>query len=570
MTKEQNRQGKIEKMADFAIKKQISYFKNYKNIFFLTIITVLEIIFFRNVMGNGKLFGDSGDGRLTMLFAEHWFRFFTGKEAFPDLMMFFPTNGTLGFSDMMLGFGIIHSLFRFIGIDMYLSYKFTIMILHVFGSVSFFYMLYKKLSINLFWSFFALFSFSYSTVFAQAGFDHSQLSAINFLPLFTYFFISLIQNGISRKKRNLYFSLVILTYELICYTAWYIAFFTALFCLIFLLSYIIQMIKEKKSVLSAIKLIFCTFKFDLIFLVALAIVLMIPFIKVYLPIFMQSTGYDYNGIKIYMPELIDLINVTSRNLLFGKAVSIMQLQDGEVAEGFSLIVLALFIFVRYLSKKQKNENIVSNALFIAIVISLLVCIKLNGSGLSLWYLVYHFIPGGSSIRAIGRFLFYLSYPLSFYIAFCGNKIKSPNFIHSCNKRIVISLCLSLTLFFVSQMSKNGVSTHWHRQDQKKYLAKIPTPPTDAESFYLIPNINDNRIEPYLQLDAYEIATTFNIPTLNGYSGQEPKEWHGIWQIKSGEYRQSINRWILRLNLQNVYAYDANTNSWIKHSDTVPK
>ena len=547
----------------------ITILVKYRLFFFISIIVVLEIIFFRNIMGNGKLLGGSGDGRLTMLLAEHWWRFFTGKDHFRELLMFYPAKGTLGFSDMLLVFGIIHSVFRFFGIDMYLAYKFTLMVIHGFGSVSFFYLMYKKLQINLFWSFFALISFSYSTVFSSSGFGHSQLSAINLLPVFACFFTALIQNWNLRKFRNLNATFLIATYAFICYTAWYIAFFTALFCLILAASYMCQMMMRKESVLQGVKSVFITFKFDLLFLLSFAIVLMIPFAMVYLPVFVQSAGYDYNEIKCYMPEIIDFINVTRENLMFGKTVSAMHLQGGEVAEGFSIIVLSMFIFVHYQSKKQKCREFLTSALFISVLVSLFICIKLNSSGLSLWYFVYHFIPGGSSIRAVGRFLFYLSFPLSLYIALCGNKLKVVENLRWNKQCILFFSLLFLSFFFISQMRKGGVSTRWHRQDQKKYLATVPNPPVDAESFYLIPNINDKKSEWYLQLNAYEIASTYGIPTLNGYSGQEPEDWHGIWIIKDEGYLSSVNKWIRKNNLENVYAYDENTKTWKRHSYAVP-
>ena len=79
-------------------------------LFVVVVILFCEYVFFRNMFGTGNLFGDRGDGRFTNLIAEHWYNFFRGKEAFGDLGIFFPHKNTLAYSDMLIGFGLLHSL----------------------------------------------------------------------------------------------------------------------------------------------------------------------------------------------------------------------------------------------------------------------------------------------------------------------------------------------------------------------------------------------------------------------------------------------------------------------------
>ena len=455
--------------------KNIHHHLFSKQILIFGAITLLELFFFRNILWNGKLFGDSGDGRLTMLITEHWWRFFTGKEKFADLLMFFPTKGTLGYSDMLFGFGIIHSIFRLLGVDMYLSYKFTLILLHVFGSFSFFYFLHKKLHIKLFWSFVSLISFSYSTTFAQLAFGHSQISAINFLPLFSLFFVATIENWNNRRLRNLNAAFLIATYALICYTAWYIAFFTALFCIVLLVVYSIKLSKEGLSVASAVSTFFLGFGVDLILLVILAIVIMIPFAIIYLPILKNSGGYGYS--PIYIPEFIDIINVSPNNLMFGKVIQQMNLNGGEVQTGFSIVVLLLFVITFKLKKsfsEDKYFQVFRESLFYTVLVAFLLCMKLGSSGCSLWYFIYKFIPGSSSIRAVGRFLFYISYPLSLCIGLHGNGIiqKYPSY----SKKSFVFGAIFLLVLFVSQIRIDGVSSLWRRGMQRNMISEIPPPP----------------------------------------------------------------------------------------------
>ena len=525
-------------------------------------IIVLELFFFRNMLFNGKLFGDDGDGRLTMLLTEHWWRFFCGKENFSDTLMFFPASGTMGYSDLFFGFGLIHSLFRFVGFDVYISYKFTLMVLHVFGSLSFFYLLNKKLRINLFWSFFALLSFSYSTVFANVGFGHSQLSAISFLPFFVIFLSNIIEKWQSRRHRNLNITFLILTYALILYTAWYIAFFTALFCLVLLVVYLSLLAKNKFSPLNKIKtILFSDIKGDIFIFFIFVLFVFIPFLKIYLPILKNSGGYGYS--PEYMPQVADLINVTAENKLFGNIISYSKLSSGESATGFSILVLVFFLLSYYIFN-EKNKQLTLRttfikSIFISVIVSIILCLKLHSNGASFWLIVYNFIPGGKSIRAVGRFLFFLSFPLSVSIALCGSYFENRL---SLWKRIAFGSVI-LCCLFVFQARKGGCITRWGRSKSLSSLSTVPVPPRSVKAFFIFNDENDSRPIPYKQLDACEIANHFGVPTLNGYSGTNPKDWDGIWAIDSPNYIDAINRWLSINDISNgVYAYDSVKRFWI--------
>ena len=114
-----------------------------KNILVACIILFGEYVFFRNVIGHDFLIGDNGDGRLTMLLTEHWYNFFRGREAFTEIAYFYPDKDVLGYTDMFLGFGVIHSILRFLGLNMFVAYKYTIILVHLFGSLCMFYLLHS-------------------------------------------------------------------------------------------------------------------------------------------------------------------------------------------------------------------------------------------------------------------------------------------------------------------------------------------------------------------------------------------------------------------------------------------
>ena len=98
----------------------------------IIIILILEAFFFRNILfDSGAMLEDAGDGLYTNLVTEHWYKVLIGKESIADLPIFYPTEGTLAYSDMLLGFGIFHTVLRLLGINMFLSFKFTLIFTHL-------------------------------------------------------------------------------------------------------------------------------------------------------------------------------------------------------------------------------------------------------------------------------------------------------------------------------------------------------------------------------------------------------------------------------------------------------
>lgn len=159
------------------------------------ILFICEWFFFRNVIGtaNGALIGDRGDGRFTTLIAEHWWRFIQGKEGFSELSIYYPYQNILGYSDLLLGYGIVHSFLRLIGFNMFSAYKWTLIIYHVFGTVSMYYLLRKTLKCHTLWAMFGTIGFCFSNDYA-IHISHTQLNAICFS--FGLFFLPII-HGIS-------------------------------------------------------------------------------------------------------------------------------------------------------------------------------------------------------------------------------------------------------------------------------------------------------------------------------------------------------------------------------------
>lgn len=543
----------------------------------LIILVFCEWFFFRNVIGGdgGALFGDRGDGRLTTLLTEHWWNFFTGKEKFSELAMFYPAEGVMGYTDLLLAYGLLHSLLRLFGFNMFIAFKWTIIISHCVGTLTMYYLLKKKLGIRMQWALFGTLAFSFSDTYAR-DLCHTQLGAISFLPILLILFICFLENFESRKKRNLYAYACIGWFVLLTYNSWYVAWFTGMFSLVFLIVYVVRLKVGGTAVFPALKEKWKLLGTDIVGWLLFLIVLYLPFIMVYLPVLKASSGYSYASCASLLPELIDIVNVSENNWMLGGILRRLHLSDRgyshEVVQGFSIILLGLFgglgiVEVRRggnRADRKDNRGKFTAQLAGAVCIAILVCvaltIRLGSNGVSLWMLVYYCIPTAKSVRAVARFLLWLSFPMTVVTASMADRA-----IHwkSRGTEVCVSAC-AVILVFASNINVVGVSQHWSLSEEMHFITNVAKPPEDAQVFYMIDTARTGDPMHIYQLDAFEIATWFSLKTINGYSGQYPAGWDGILNVCLDGYESSVDQWVSAYGLEHVYAYDRAANIWIPH------
>lgn len=541
----------------------------YQLILLLPVVCLLfgELFFFRNMIGSDLMAGDRGDARLGMLIAEHWHRVFEGKEPVSQLNMFYPAQNTIAHSDMMLGYGIVHSLFRIIGFNMFESFKYTLILIHCAGTLSAYYLLRRKWKLQISWSMIGTAAFAFSNVYAFK-FNHTQLNAMAFVPLLLIAVTALFQSFDKRRKRNRSAYAAILIFALILYTSWYVAFFTLLFCSLFIVIFLIESYCKdgRKEFLSMIGNFFVELGWDVFNYLLLAAAVVVPFIILYIPILKMNGSRSYTEAAAYLPEFMDFFNVTTDNLLFGSFIQKMNLSNGETAEGYSLVFWLLFVYLAFFRKKDKClfenylMNRVCNCVIYAVLISFFIILKLSSNGVSLWMFIYKFVPGAGAIRAVSRYLFFLTFPMSMIIAVIGHKVSLESTARSLHLCVILGAAL-----FVSNIYGDGINAHWNIAEEEKFLDSVSQPPSDCDVFYIKDTSGNEELAYAYQLDALEIAARFGIKTINGYSDINLEHWDGIREVCADGYESSVGHWIEYNGLLNVYSYDKATNVWEKRN-----
>lgn len=553
-------------MVDSSVEKRKKYIEL---IVAIIVLTFCEWFFFRNVVGNQLLIGDRGDGRLTNLLAEHWWNVFCGRERIGELAMFYPASYALGYTDMFVGFGVIHSLFRLLGIDMFISFKLTIIVIHIMGTITMYYLLNRTLGCSNWWALVGTIAFSYSDTYSRF-LGHSQLAAISVLPLLTILLIGFIRNFDNRKIRNIYAYSFVIWFVLLTYNSWYVACFTGLFVLMFLVVCLVMLkwnsVKVWPMLVARTEQVWK----DAIGYIIVMGILYIPFIMVCLPVFKSTSGYSYMNCAAYLPELADIINVSTNNWFLGTLIEDLYLYirgySYEVEEGFSLILLLLFVSLFIIEKrkvgqakeeisKQPFSALLMYSLFATVIIAVLSVVRLSSNGVSFWKLIYIFVPVVRSMRAVARFWLWLSFPMAVIVTYAANR-----YIRFRDKfDIIIPVMFAISIFITNM--NDGVNQNWDAQYEQEYINSVAEPPADAHVFYITDSTKSEKDNCMYQLDAYEIANRYGLKTINGYSGQIPTGWGYIWDVNASYYESGVMDWCNKNGLENVYVYDKGTNTW---------
>ena len=529
-------------------------------IFIIAIILVLEAIFFRTVLWNDTLIGDDGDARLNILIMEHIWQFLHGIKDFADLGMFYPYQNTISYSDMNVGFTVPYSLCRFFGINIWLSGKIALILTHLFGTLTLFFFLLKKIRLSTICSLLGVILFSFSNAYS-VKLGHTQLIAISLVPALLWGITNFFENIQNEDKRFRFACFSIIWYALICYTSFYTAFFTALFAGLVCLAYLILKPTDIKALIHFIQYNIL----ECLAYLGLTVFIMAPFISIYIPTAQTFGPRPYDVVQFMLPTFADFINLSPDNLLYGKIINQIipssRPYGGELQVGFPFLTLILiflscfyFLFIYFLNRQR--EFPLKAAWSLAILFSFILLFK-TASGYSLWYFIWAYVPGADSIRAISRYLMFLTLPCSILLAILFQSLSSQIASQKYKSYILILLC-----FFLWAENLHKRNDRWYTHERESFIENIPQPPSSCEAFYLIDT--KGRKAPYkYQLDAWEIATHFKLKTINGYSGQFPKDWSsfGLFRLNEEKYLIGMEKYLKKYNLENVCTYDLGRNTW---------
>jgi hypothetical protein len=495
--------------------------------------------------GFDTFFGDRGDARGFVYFCEHWYQSILGKASLLNPGIFYPIKRTLAYSDLLFGFAAPYSFFRALGFSMFTSTELTIILLTFLAYCVAFVLLYRTLGFGLIPSCAGAMFFAFnSPKFNQL--THLQLQYVLLLPLIFALVISFAKRveTIDQRKAAWLLSLAAVCLNVQLATTFYYAWYFVLWTILFLLLALIFRGSRNFIIENAWK-----FRRALGISAAVFLVGFIPILLLYLPTVRVGTWYRFDFVMEMIPDWRSLLSMGDGNYVWGwfykRIVGDPRPSTwGELMVGIGLVPslawIALTVASVWLIKRGRSVG----TLFLGVMIlatSIFIVLGVKVGNHSLWEYIYNYFPGAGAIRAVSRYVIFLTLPMS--IAFAYALQKALQFASGRRALTVAVLVIAafgvFEQFGVPRVNGTGFSTSIEETYLKTMAGRLPV---DCKAFYVAPGPQARHATAEYHYDAMMISSISRVKTLNASSSQFPRDWN-FYFFKNPDYESKVKEWI---------------------------
>lgn len=504
------------------------------------------LLFFRAPILSGfdLGFGDRADGMIEISILEHWRNVLSGAAAWNTTGYFHPYTGTLGYNDGYFLYGLVYSFWRLFA-DPFHADTLNILTFKAIGFVAAYLLVARTLG----WgrgaaSLVALLWTVASNISLQA--IHAQLQSVALLPVAMMLAIAIVRSereGRYRRARLLAVALAALMAAWLM-TAYYMAWFTIFSAGLFAVCWFALSGNWRPTALLRLARRHAG---TLAWAAGAFIVLIIPFLTVYLPKASETGGQPYRHMLGYLvTPLIDMVNVGARNYVWGWIFRPLlalvhavlpadpalpaRVLGGEHESGlplflFILVVTAAWrIIVRRRLGQDRPVSVELRAFALAMMVAWLLTLQLWVA--SPWGLVFELVPGAKGMRVVSRYQLWLVLPLLLLVVAVWR-----------DRAILLArskpwLAVLIVALLVAENFSAESPARLSRSVQRAALWAVPVPPAGCTSFYVVAarrneplflNAEKNGRYPH-NVDAMFLAELWRVPTINGFSSFNPPDW----------------------------------------------
>jgi hypothetical protein len=299
----------------------------------------------------------------------------------------------------------------------------------------------------------------------------------------------------------------------------------------------------------------------LVFLVCLT-----PFVATYVPVWRELGGRSFRDVVQMIPSPVDLVNVGAGNRVWGPLMVAVTPADRGAISGLFTLGSPLFFMACFLcfglreiarlvraAGKPEFRNRSAAGLAVAVAISWILLVKVDGR--SLWWVVFHLVPGASAIRVVNR------YQLVLYVAMCIVVAIGLERVLAARprRRWVIGGIVVAAVLLVAEQA-NHMQT-FDKVSETRRLARVQSPPAACRVFFADHRPSMDRPFYAFQTDAAMVARIVGLPTINGYSSNFPKGWDLLLHT-SPSYSAGVADWVLSHRLESgLCSLDLERGSW---------
>jgi hypothetical protein len=247
-----------------------------------------------------------------------------------------------------------------------------------------------------------------------------------------------------------------------------------------------------------------------------------------------------------------VFNYGESNLLWGSLVKqfVPFFGNGAGDNNYAIAVTPVLtiVCISFLIIFRKNAQ--SLALFL--LGSFLILLTVQFRGISLWAIL-SYVPGFDVIRSIGRVQLVSHFLICIALAILLAQI---NRIRTLSHILALGL---VSLIFIENISL-GLITGVDLKKQEILVNLGEQIPEGCESFFAIAGDFERPNFAY-QVDAMIVAMGARVPTLNGYSGNQPTDWQ-VNNIQFPDYADRIKKWTKQKNInETICQIDLDNKTW---------
>lgn len=519
--------------------------------------------------GFDRIMGNTGDTRLQVYLNEQWFLVLRGTQPWRNPPFFYPVKGILGYTDTFFLYEIFFAPFRLLRAEPFLAFQLTIIASSLMGFVCFVILARMLFHAPLILALVGALVFTFAnSLWVHPG--SAQLFGIYFTPP-----IALI--GLEawrlRQRRPLVSILLGGVFGLLCalflFSTYYVA-WLSIFAgvVVFVLSFAFAPRVMTTEVARALQ---TGWRSLLGGVVGFALGI-IPFLLTYVPVLNQLGARTYGNALFYAAKWNDVINVGPGNVLWGRLLhnswSAPSPASYEVSFAITPILMltivlgTIVILWVVLTRAARFTASLRVTLALCCSVILFVLLPINTQIGSLWVVVWH-LPGATAIRAIDR----LQVPANLVAAFALVGLGTEGLRHW--QRLRTSLVLRviaviLLMVIMAEQLNTTSASQMHRSAQIALLASVPPKPAGCTSFFVTDSVRNHLFFYEYETEAMMISQRLGIPTINGYSGDNPPGWNLGYPELPG-YLAQVKKWKTTEGLTTgVCEYDLGTRKWQTH------
>ncbi len=484
--------------------------------------------------GLGWIQADPGDTRFCNYLLEHGYRWMFQHPGHTELWSppyFYPTVGHLAWAENMLGAMPFYAVWRVLGFPIDTSLQLWIFTLGALNFVAAYFLFRRCIKVDVFAASVG------AALFAFAGMRINQTMHYQLFPQFFSIWavhacwrLAVDGKQLTEQQRTKWLAVLIFSaaFQIAVgiYLGWFLVFG------LFVAGVMGLMLKGGRE---RIWFIVKSHPFALVLLSLASLALLLPIGLRYLGTAEEFGGRPFQEAVTMIPQVRAWFHFGAASWWYGFLDRTPMFQSipmtHEQRVGFGLVTTALCAVGLWSARKDAALRFLG-----AMLVLLLVCTTLWGNypdGFTLWKYVWSYFPGAKAIRGVARVALLYLIVVSLFVAVAIDWLRK--------KSAALSVA-AVVLGFAAVIEQGETTPAYDKQQARADLKDISAAISpDCEAFFFSPVDGTGPAWKY-QLDAMMVSLERTVPTLNGYSGQNPPSWHlGDPGIRSQQDEQRLSQ-----------------------------